>query len=153
MMPGMKLFLALGAASSLFLLGACGDTAPVVQPATTVTQTVTQLAPPAAPATTAPTTTTTTAPATAPPTTTAPTTRAPQSSGIEVPDVVGLDHQLAQDTLQSAGLYNLVEEDATGQGRALLFDRNWVVVRQAPAAGSKVDAGAQVLLESKKIGE
>ena len=39
---------------------------------------------------------------------------------ITVPDVVGKDHQLAQDTMQAAGLYSLAEEDATGQGRLLI---------------------------------
>jgi hypothetical protein len=32
-----------------------------------------------------------------------------------VPDVVGMNHQLAQDTLQASGFYLLHEEDATGQ--------------------------------------
>jgi hypothetical protein len=29
-----------------------------------------------------------------------------------------------EDRMQAAGLYNLDEEDATGQGRLLLWDRN-----------------------------
>jgi hypothetical protein len=70
-----------------------------------------------------------------------------------VPSVVGLDHQLAQDTLQSAGFYALVEEDATGAGRLLLVDRNWVVVEQFPAAGAKVASSTQITLRSKKKGE
>ena len=77
----------------------------------------------------------------------------PESGGIEVPDVVGMDHQLAQDTMQSAGLYNLSEEDATGQDRLLLFDRNWVVVEQIPAAGSMVSEDQTIVLRSKKVGE
>jgi hypothetical protein len=80
--------------------------------------------------------------------------RAESSSGtFEVPDVVGEDHQLAQDTMQAAGLYNLAEEDATGQGRALLFDRNWTVVSQSPAPGSMVAEDATITLRSKKDGE
>src|SRR5687767_612899 len=39
---------------------------------------------------------------------------------ITVPNLVGKDHQLAQDTLQAEGLYSLDEKDATGQGRLLL---------------------------------
>ena len=69
---------------------------------------------------------------------------------IEVPDVVGLDHQLAQDTMQAAGLYNLAEEDATGQGRMLLWDRNWVVVEQDPSAGTMVAEDQTIVLKSKK---
>ena len=60
------------------------------------------------------------------------------SGDITVPNVVGKDHQLAQDTMQAAGLYNLVEEDATGQDRMLLWDRNWTVVGQDPPGGTTV---------------
>jgi hypothetical protein len=69
---------------------------------------------------------------------------------ITVPDVVGKDHQLAQDTMQSVGLYNLSEEDATGQGRMLLYDRNWVVVEQDPPAGTEVSEDQTITLRSKK---
>ena len=75
------------------------------------------------------------------------------SEKIRVPNVVGKNHQLAQDTLQAAGLFALAEEDATGQGRALLFDRNWVVVSQSPKAGSKVAEDRTITLRSKKVGE
>jgi beta-lactam-binding protein with PASTA domain len=70
-----------------------------------------------------------------------------------VPDVVGEDHQLAQDTMQAAGLYLLDEEDATGQGRALIVDRNWTVVEQDPPAGTKVSENQTITLRSKKDGE
>jgi PASTA domain len=72
---------------------------------------------------------------------------------IRVPNVVGKDHQLAQDTMQGAGLYNLMEEDATGQDRLLLIDRNWTVVSQDPPAGSRVSEDATITLKAKKDGE
>jgi hypothetical protein len=72
---------------------------------------------------------------------------------IRVPNVVGVNHQTAQDTMQAAGLFMLQEEDATGASRMLLYDRNWVVVRQSPRAGTKVSADTTVTLFSKKIGE
>ena len=75
------------------------------------------------------------------------------SGTIEVPDVVGEDHQLAQDTMQAAGLYNLSEEDATGEGRMLLYDRNWTVVSQDPPAGTRVSEDQTITLSSKKDGE
>lgn len=75
------------------------------------------------------------------------------SGNITVPNVVGKDHQLAQDTMQAAGLYNLAEEDATGQGRMLIVDRNWTVVSQSPSAGSKVSEDTTIVLRSKKDGE
>lgn len=52
--------------------------------------------------------------------------------------------------MQAAGLYNLREVDATGQGRLLLFDRNWVVVSQSPAPGARVPEDAVIVLTSKK---
>jgi hypothetical protein len=70
-----------------------------------------------------------------------------------VPNVVGLNHQLAQDTLQAAGFYYLTEQDATGQGRLLINDRNWVVVSQQPAGGTRSAPGTKIILRSKKIGE
>lgn len=75
------------------------------------------------------------------------------TSTITVPDVVGMNHQYAQDEMQAAGLYNLAERDATGQDRMLLWDRNWVVVSQDPPAGSEVDEDTTITLSSKKKGE
>jgi beta-lactam-binding protein with PASTA domain len=77
-----------------------------------------------------------------------PGTKAP--SGNLVPDVVGKNHQEAQDTLQAAGFYVLGEEDATGRGRNLLVDRNWVVVEQNPKAGTVLETKQKVTLKSKK---
>jgi len=78
---------------------------------------------------------------------------ASSSVRIRVPRVVGMNHQAAQNRLQAAGLYMLEEEDATGQGRMLLYDRNWVVVSQSPRAGARVSEDRTILLRSKKIGE
>lgn len=77
----------------------------------------------------------------------------PAAGPVAVPMVVGLDHQLAQDTMQAAGLYNLTEEDATGAARLMLSDRNWVVVEQVPAPGTKVTSDSTITLRSKKKGE
>jgi PASTA domain len=70
-----------------------------------------------------------------------------------VPDVVGLNHQLAQDTLQASGFYLLLEQDATGQGRMLLYDRNWEVVAQSVPAGTTASPSEPVTLSARKIGE
>ena len=72
---------------------------------------------------------------------------------VTVTNVVGKDHQLAQDTMQAAGLYALDEQDATGQDRLLIYDRNWTVVRQTPPAGSRVSEDTTITLFSKKDGE
>lgn len=74
----------------------------------------------------------------------------PAPKGNLVPDVVGKNHQEAQDLLQAAGFYNLGEEDATGQGRKLLLDRNWVVVDQTPKGGTVLDTKERITLRSKK---
>ncbi|MGH2958781.1 MAG: PASTA domain-containing protein, partial [Solirubrobacterales bacterium] len=73
------------------------------------------------------------------------------SSGkIKVPNVVGKSHQFGQDAMQEAGLYMLAEVDATGQDRMLILDRNWVVVKQRPKAGSRVSEDTTITLYSKK---
>jgi PASTA domain-containing protein len=72
------------------------------------------------------------------------------SGKITVPNEVGKNHQAAQDDMQAHGLFNLSEEDATGQGRMLILDRNWHVVSQSPAPGTRVSEDATITLRSKK---
>lgn len=72
---------------------------------------------------------------------------------IKVPNVVGKDHQLAQDTMQAAGLYLLAEEDASGQGRMLILDRNWTTVKQRPKAGKCVPEDTEIMLSAVKDDE
>jgi hypothetical protein len=72
---------------------------------------------------------------------------------VRVPDVRAMNHQAAQNRMQAADLYNLREEDATGQGRLLLYDRNWVVVSQQPRPGARVSTERVITLFSKKQGE
>ncbi|WP_328615036.1 PASTA domain-containing protein [Amycolatopsis sp. NBC_00355] len=78
------------------------------------------------------------------------TTRA---ASIKVPDVSGMNHQDAQNAMQKAGLYNLREVDGTGQGRALLVDRNWVQTGQDPAPGTEVQPDAVITLTAVKTTE
>lgn len=70
-----------------------------------------------------------------------------------LPDVVGMNLQKGQDTMQAAGFYILDDQDATGRNRLQVFDRNWVVTRQVPPAGKKVPLDTRVVLYAKKIGE
>lgn len=69
---------------------------------------------------------------------------------VAVPDVVGVSHQAAQDTMQASGLYNLAEKDCSGQDRMLMWDRNWEVEKQTPKAGRKVSEDRTVTLCSVK---
>jgi hypothetical protein len=91
-------------------------------------------------------------------TTTSTTTAAPPPAAAApktctVPNVVGMVHQYAQDTMQAAGLYLLLEQDATGRGRMLVLDRNWETTAQSVAAGQVVDCSTVITLSAKKIGE
>ena len=63
---------------------------------------------------------------------------------ITAPDVVGINLQSAQDTMQAAGLYNLHSYDVTGDASFQIIDRNWRVVEQSPAAGAEVGPGKYV---------
>jgi hypothetical protein len=72
------------------------------------------------------------------------------SASRKLPDVVGMNHQSAQDRLQRAGFYNLRERDCTGRGRQLLFDRNWKVRRMSPQAGKRVSTTRSITLCSVK---
>lgn len=107
------------------------------------------------PETTTPTTSSTSS--TASTVTTAPTTASTTTVGgttaerIAVPDVVGRDLQLAQDTMQAAGLYYLMSHDSTGQGRSQVLDRNWQVTDQSPAAGTMVASDQMIDLGAKKF--
>ena len=149
----MKRYLAaaVGVATIGLITGGCGadsENSSSAQTVTVVERTVTAEAPAAAPT-----------PAPKPPATQEKSVDSQDSSGsgssgnIRVPSVVGKDHQFAQDTMQDAGLYGLVEEDASGQDRLMLVDRNWTVVSQSPKAGSKVSDTATITLRSKKDGE
>lgn len=126
------------ALGSLVSLTACGSPGAVgAQPTVTATTTVTA------------TQTVTVPPTNAPP----PSVARPSAQAGVVPNVVGLNHQLAQDTMQAAGFYFLTEEDATGQGRLLINDRNWVVVSQQPTGGTRAAPDTKIVLRAKKIGE
>lgn len=136
----MRLPLALGMALSAALTLAstgCGETK--VAPAPTVT--VTQPAPTE--------------------TATKKATRKPDDQPTEtekaakkvLPNVVGMNLQKGQDTMQAAGFYLLNDKDATGQNRFQIYDRNWVVTRQTPAAGRRVAVDTLITLYAKKIGE
>ncbi|WP_308403120.1 PASTA domain-containing protein [Streptomyces sp. Tu102] len=53
-----------------------------------------------------------------------------------LPNLVGQDLQAAQDAAQAAGFYVLDDQDASGQNRLPVFDRNRTVCSQQPAAGT-----------------
>jgi len=70
-----------------------------------------------------------------------------------VPDVGCMDLQLAQDKAQAAGYSHLSSQDATGRGRHQWYDRNWVVISQTPAAGTKAPPGTQLVFRVLAYGD
>lgn len=143
----MKL-VALACMAGTLALTACGGgtgaAAPAAVTQTVIRETVTVAPPPpsSAPAPAAPAA----APAPAPTTATAPET-------FKMPTVVGMNLQLAQDTLQNLGSYLLDQEDALGLSRLQVNDSNWKVCSQTPKAGTKVPVETVVLLSSVKLTE
>ncbi|MFF7870498.1 hypothetical protein ACFZCT_29065 [Streptomyces qaidamensis] len=70
----------------------------------------------------------------------------------ELPNVVGQDLQAAQDAAQAAGFYVLDDQDASGQKRLQVMDRNWIVCSQEPAPGTH-PTDIKVVLFAVKDGE
>lgn len=97
-----------------------------------------------------PNTDTTSSPATSVAAQTATTTA---DQGKPVPDFVGMGLQAAQDDAQAKGFYDLDSHDASGQGRQQLWDRNWTVCDQTPAAGSTAPADVKIDMGAVKTDE
>ena len=55
--------------------------------------------------------------------------------------------------MQAAGFYLLSEEDARGEARPILYDRNWTVVSQSPKPGTRAPLDRTIILRAKKDGE
>ena len=70
-----------------------------------------------------------------------------------MPNVVGVNLQLAQDTLQALGSYLMDQTDATGLGRFQVDDSNWQVCSQDPAPGAVVPVETVVTLAAVKLSE
>jgi hypothetical protein len=60
--------------------------------------------------------------------------------------------QDAQNLIQEHGVFLSRSEDATGQGRGQIMDRNWIVVQQTPEPGQPIGEG-EALLSVVKVGE
>lgn len=82
-----------------------------------------------------------------------PATTAMAAAKKRVPNVVGMNHQAAQNRLQASGFFKLRERDCTGRRRLLVFDRNWRVVRQSPTAGRRVSTSRAITLCSVKYSD
>jgi hypothetical protein len=66
-----------------------------------------------------------------------------------MPDVVCLNLQDAQDSIQDAGVFFSKSVDGTGQGRSQILDSNWIVIAQKPRPGAPIGEGDPVLTAVK----
>ncbi len=86
----------------------------------------------------------------------APTADVPDEPAAEtftMPPLVGVNLQLAQDTLQALDSWLMDQEDASGLGRMQINDSNWTVCAQDPGPGSVVPVETVVTLWSVKLDE
>ncbi len=67
-----------------------------------------------------------------------------------MPDVVCLGLQNAQNEIQDRGVFFSRSEDATGDGRRQIWDRNWIVVAQDPEPGVAIGENEALLYVVKK---
>ncbi|CAM2786588.1 PASTA domain-containing protein [Prescottella defluvii] len=139
-------------AAVFVLIGIIGDISDGLDPdSSTEDTTKTSATPVPAPAAPAPPA----APAVQAPLAQQPTSAASAGTGTAqalMPNVMCMNLQKAQDTIQEAGVYYSQSEDATGKGRMQISDRNWVVVAQNPAAGAPISEG-DAMLSVVKQGE
>ncbi len=70
-----------------------------------------------------------------------------------MPALVGMNLQLAQDTLQALGSYLMDQQDASGLGRVQVVDSNWQVFTQDPAPDALVPESTLVTLGAVKLDE
>ncbi|MEU6481710.1 DUF3761 domain-containing protein [Streptomyces sp. NPDC047017] len=69
---------------------------------------------------------------------------------VTVKDYVGMGLQAAQDAAQGDGIRRLDSTDATGRNRQQLWDRNWTVCAQTPAAGASMSAEDTLTFDTVK---
>lgn len=62
-----------------------------------------------------------------------------------MPDLICMGLQDAQNEIQDRGVFFSRSEDATGDGRRQIWDRNWIVVAQDPEPGAGIGENEAVL--------
>lgn len=67
-----------------------------------------------------------------------------------MPNLVGMDAEEAQELMDRRGALAFYKTDVTGRRRALLWDRNWLVVRQSPDVCTQIDKDTTVDVWTKK---
>ena len=75
-----------------------------------------------------------------------------ESDVIELPSVVGMNLQAAQDCLQARGFWLLDDQPESGEPRFQVNDDNWTVTDQSPKAGMYSE-DTKITLYSRKTGD
>ena len=75
-----------------------------------------------------------------------------QKSEIQLPSVVGMNLQAAQDCLQELGFWLLDDQPESGEPRLQINDDNWTVTRQRPEPGMYSE-DASITLYARKTGD
>jgi hypothetical protein len=70
-----------------------------------------------------------------------------------VANFIGKGLQTAQNDAQADGFNNLTSHDATGRARYQIFDRDWKVCFQTPAAGTTASSGSRLDFGVVKLDE
>ncbi|MGH8869565.1 MAG: hypothetical protein ACRDYU_16420 [Actinomycetes bacterium] len=70
-----------------------------------------------------------------------------------IPELDGVNLDLAEQILRVSGFENVIEEDATERDRDITVDDNWFVVRQFPPAGTIGPPDTGVVLTVNTYGE
>lgn len=80
------------------------------------------------------------------------TAAAPPSAALSItlPDVTGVNADLAQEQLEKLGLTNVEFASANPKYSVVVLARNWTVTGMEPAAGTAVSAGDTVILKVYK---
>ena len=74
-----------------------------------------------------------------------------ESNDVQLPNVVGMNLQAAQDCLQARGFWLLDDQPEYGEPRLQINDDNWTVTRQSPGPGIYSE-DVDITLYSKKTG-
>ncbi|WP_131809192.1 PASTA domain-containing protein [Mycolicibacterium setense] len=77
-------------------------------------------------------------------------TAAPAALYITLPDVTGINADLAQDQLEKLGLQNVEFASANSKYGVVVLARNWTVTGMEPAAGAAVKSGDRIILKVYK---
>lgn len=89
--------------------------------------------------------------ATPSPTLSAAATARPAGS-VRMPDLVGKNGAIAEDTLKRAGITNIRFASADPDASVVLLPENWKITKQDPKPGKKVRDGQLVVLTAVKAG-